>query len=92
MQPSIPIRSGVEVIKLFTAIIYEFFKKVECFSLVSFLQSSLTNTNLVRKSVNHGQKRFYNIDPGVEVTKLITVAIFQSARVFVPGRSLQLCK
>ncbi len=48
--------SGPNVIKLFLSV--NFRNKLECLSFVSF--SSLV---LVRKSVNYGQKKFYNIGP-----------------------------
>jgi hypothetical protein len=40
-----------------------FRNKLECLSLVSFSGLVLTHAILLRKSVNHGQKMFYNIGP-----------------------------
>jgi hypothetical protein len=38
-------------------------------------QSSLTNTNLLQKSINHGRKKFYNIGPGIATDPLPDDAI-----------------
>jgi hypothetical protein len=54
--------SGPNVIKLFLPVNYGFLSQARVFVLGKlFFKSSLKNTSLVRKSVNHGQKSFITL-------------------------------
>ncbi len=51
------------VTKLFCPYFTNFLTKLECCRLQAFPAWSNKHSSLVRKSVNHGQKKFYNIGP-----------------------------
>ncbi len=51
---------GVNVTKLFINVIYEYNNKLVYVSDKIF-KHSLTNTSILQKFVNYGQKKFYNI-------------------------------
>ncbi len=55
---------GPNVIKLFTSVIYECFTWVG--SRLDWKGLPDTNTSLLQKFVNYGQKRFYHIGPGLK--------------------------
>jgi hypothetical protein len=59
----------VNVIKLFTDVIYKLSKKARVFVLGKLFQTILTHkhSRLVRKFVNYGRKRFITLAPGVEL-------------------------
>ncbi len=57
------LRPGVDAIKLFLSVIYEFSLQASVFVPGKIFQPSLTNTSLLQKSRNLGTKKFYNIGP-----------------------------
>ncbi len=77
---------GVDVIKLFTTEIYEFLKKAIAFCpWPAFQAYSNKHSRLLRKIVNYGRKKFYNIDTRGQCYKTFSV---RDLRIFILSQSV----
>ncbi len=70
-------RSGVNVIKLFTAVIYGFLYKARVFVMLDWKCIPMTNAVAYYKNCNLRTKKFITMHPGVNVIKLFTTVFYK---------------